>query len=147
MPTRPKGAIESDELHYQIYTNDNARDAGPYRNLIIANRNGATVRLGDVATVLDMQDGATENIRTYGLYNGRPAVFVTVTQQPGANIIETIDAVKAELPILKNSIDPEDRSAGELRPIRNHPRLGEPGRADAHAGRGVRDPGRLYILE
>jgi multidrug efflux pump len=103
----PKGAIESDDLHYQIYTNDNARDAGPYRSLIIANRNGATVRLGDVATVLDMQDGATENIRTYGLYNGKPAVFVTVTQQPGANIIETVDAVKAELPILKTEIDPK----------------------------------------
>jgi multidrug efflux pump len=103
----PKGAIESDDLHYQIYTNDNARDAAPYRNLIIANRNGTTVRLGDVATVLDMQDGATENVRTYGLYNGKPAVFVTVTQQPGANIIETIDAVKAELPALKSSIDPK----------------------------------------
>jgi multidrug efflux pump len=103
----PKGAIESDDLHFQIYTNDNARDAGPYRNLIIANRNGAQVRLGDVATVLDMQDGATENIRTYGLYNGRPAVFVTVFLQPGANIIETIDAVKAELPALKTSIDPK----------------------------------------
>ena len=103
----PKGAIESDRLHYQIYTNDNARDAGPYRNLIIANRNGATVRLGDVATVLDMQDGATENIRTYGLYNGKPAVFVQVFQQPGANIIEMIDAVKAELPLLKSSIDPK----------------------------------------
>jgi multidrug efflux pump len=103
----PKGAIETDELHYQIYTNDNARDAGPYRDLIIANRNGAPVRLRDVATVLDMQDGATENIRTYGLYNGRPAVFVTVYLQPGANIVETIDAVKAELPLLKNSIDPK----------------------------------------
>ncbi len=103
----PKGAIESDALHYQIYTNDNARDAGPYRDLIIANRNGATVRLGDVATVLDMQDGATENIRTYGLYNGKAAVFVTVFQQPGANVIEMIDAVKAELPLLKTSIDPK----------------------------------------
>jgi len=102
----PKGAIESDRLHYQIYTNDNARDAAPYRNLIIANRNGATVRLGDVATVLDMQDGATENVRTYGLYNGKPAVFVTIYQQPGANVIEMIDAVKAELPALKSSIDP-----------------------------------------
>jgi multidrug efflux pump len=102
----PKGAIESDQLHYQIYTNDNARDAGPYRNLIIANRNGSTVRLGDVATVLDMQDGATENIRTYGLYNGKPAVFVQVYQQPGANVIEMIDGVKAELPLLKSSIDP-----------------------------------------
>ncbi len=103
----PKGAIESDLLHYQIYTNDNARDAGPYRNLIIANRNGAIVRLGDVATVLDMQDGATENIRTYGLYNGKPAVFVTIFQQPGANIIDMIDSVKAELPMLKSSIDPK----------------------------------------
>ena len=102
----PKGAIESDQLHYQLYTNDNARDAEPYRNLIIANRNGATVRLGDVATVLDMQDGATENIRTYGLYNGKPAVFVTVYQQPGANVINMIDSVKAELPALKSAIDP-----------------------------------------
>jgi multidrug efflux pump len=102
----PKGAIESDRLHYQIYTNDNARDAAPYHNLIIANRNGATVRLGDVATVLDMQDGAIENVRTYGLYNGQPAVFVTIYQQPGANIIQMIDAVNAELPALKSSIDP-----------------------------------------
>ena len=103
----PKGAIESDDLHYQIYTNDNARDAAPYRSLIIANRNGSPVRLGDVATVLDMQDGATENVRTFGLYNGKPAVFVTLFQQPGANVIEMIDAVRAELPSLKTSIDPK----------------------------------------
>jgi multidrug efflux pump len=104
----PKGAIETDDrLHYQIYTNDNARDAEPYRNLIIANRNGTTVRLGDVATVTDMQDGATENIRTYGLYNGKPAVSVQVFQQPGANIIDVVDAVKAELPMLRASIDPK----------------------------------------
>ncbi len=103
----PKGAIESNQLHYQIYTNDNARDAEPYRNLIIANRNGSVVRLGDVAQVLDMQDGATENVRTYGLYNGKPAVFVTVFQQPGANVIEMIDAVKAALPELKSAIDPK----------------------------------------
>src|SRR5262249_17479570 len=103
----PKGAIESDELHYQIYTNDNARDAEPYRNLIIANRNGLTVRLGDVATVTDMEDGATEDIRTYGLYNGKPAVSVQVYQQPGANIIDVVDAVKKELPLLRASIDPK----------------------------------------
>ena len=103
----PKGAIESDLLHYQIYTNDNARDAEPYRNLIVANRNGANVRLRDVADVWDMADGATENVRTYGLYNGKPAVSVEVYQQPGANIIEVVDAVKAELPRLKASIDPK----------------------------------------
>jgi len=101
----PKGAIETDRLHYQIYTNDNAREAEPYRDLIIANRNGAPVRLGDVATVTDMQDGATENIRTYGLYNGKAAVSVQVFQQPGANIIDVVDAVKAELPLLRASID------------------------------------------
>jgi len=101
----PKGSIESSGLRYQIYTNDNARDAAPYRNLIIANRNGAVVRLGDVAEVLDMKDGATEDLRAYGLYNGKPAVFVTVFQQPGANVIEMIDAVKAALPELKQSID------------------------------------------
>ena len=103
----PKGAIESDKLHYQIYTNDNARDAEPYRNLIIANRNGSTVRLSDVATVTDMEDGATENIRTYGLYNGKPAISVDILQQPGANVVEVVDAVKAELPRLKASIDPK----------------------------------------
>ena len=103
----PKGAIESADARYQIYTNDNARDAAPYRNLIIANRNGAVVRLSDVAQVLDMSDGATEDVRTYGLYNGKPAVFVTVYQQPGATVIDMIDAVKAELPQLKNSIDPK----------------------------------------
>lgn len=103
----PKGAIETDELHYQIYTNDNAREAEPYRNLIIANRGGSTVRLGDVAEVLDMQDGATEDVRNFGIYNGKPAVSVQVYQQPGANIIDVVDAVKAELPLLRSQIDPK----------------------------------------
>jgi multidrug efflux pump len=103
----PKGAIESDRLHYQIYTNDNARDAQPYRQLVIANRNGAIVRLGDVAAVTDMQDGATENIRTFGLFNHKAAISVLIFQQPGANIVEMVDAIKAELPELRASIDPK----------------------------------------
>ena len=103
----PKGAIESATQHYQIYTNDNARTAADYRSLIVANRGGATVRLGDVATVTDINDGATENIRNYGLYNGKPAVQVQVFQQPGANIIEVVDAVRAELPRLQREIDPK----------------------------------------
>src|SRR5258706_2211485 len=102
----PKGAIETAALHYQIYTNDNARTAADYRSLIIANRSGATVRLGDVAQVIDILDGATENIRNYGLYNGKPAVQVQITQQPGANIISVVDAIRAELPQLRKSIDP-----------------------------------------
>jgi multidrug efflux pump len=103
----PKGAIETAALHYQIYTNDNARTAADYRSLIIANRSGATVRLEDVAQVVDIQDGATENIRNYGLYNGKPAVQVQITQQPGANIISVVDAIRAELPQLQKSIDPK----------------------------------------
>lgn len=100
----PKGAIETGGAHYQIYTNDNARDAAAYRNLIIANRNGGIVHLSDVATVSDIEDGATENIRTYGIYNGKAAVTVEVLQQPGANIIKVVDAVKAALPQLKSAI-------------------------------------------
>ena len=128
----PKGAIESDRLHYQIYTNDNARDAAPYRNLIIANRNGATVRLGDVAEVLDMQDGATENIRTYGLYNGKPAVSVQVFQQPGANIIEMVDARQGGAAASSRpTIDPKIDLVGDLRSLGHDPRLAAPGRGNA----------------
>ena len=103
----PKGAIESTTLHYQVYTNDNARTAADYRSLIIANRNGATLRLGDVSTITDINDGATENIRNFGLFNGKPAVQVQVFQQPGANVIEVVDAVRAELPQLQREIDPK----------------------------------------
>jgi multidrug efflux pump len=102
----PKGGIDIDSRHYQIYTNDNARDAAAYRNLILASRNGAYVRLNDVAKVTDMREGATANIRTYGIYNGKPAVTVDVLRQPGANVIDVVDRVKAELPMLEAAIDP-----------------------------------------
>ncbi|MGA2024000.1 MAG: efflux RND transporter permease subunit [Steroidobacteraceae bacterium] len=102
----PKGDVEAGELRYQIYSNDNIRDAAGYRSLIIANRNGSTVRLADVARVSDMQDGATENIRNFGIYDGKQAISVQVLAQPGANIIEVVNAVKAELPDLRSAIDP-----------------------------------------
>jgi multidrug efflux pump len=121
----PKGAIEVGGLRYQIYTNDNAREAAQYRDLIIATRNGAVIRLSDVAQIFDKQDGATENRRTYGIYNGKASVTVQVFQQPGANIVEVVDAVKKELPELH--IDPniklevvQDRSItirGSLRQV------------------------------
>ena len=103
----PKGAIEVKGLHYQIYTNDNARDASQYRDLIIASRNNAFVRIRDIAQVFDMQDGATQNRRTYGLYNDKAAITVQVFQQPGANIIQVVDAVLKELPELKADIEPK----------------------------------------
>ena len=92
----PKGAIESEGLRYQLYTNDQAIKADDYRNLVIAWRNGAGIRLADVA---DVQD-SVENLRNIGLSNGKPAVIVILFRQPGANIIETVDGVKAAIPQL-----------------------------------------------
>jgi multidrug efflux pump len=99
---RPKGAIEGNGERLQIYTGsgtfDKARPtAADYRGLVVAWRNGAAIRLADVATVAD----SVENINTLGLFNGQPAVIVLVTLQPGANAIETVDAVSALLPELE----------------------------------------------
>ena len=92
----PKGSIDSDGLHYQVYTNDQATHAADYRPLVIAYRNGAAVRLSDVA---DVQD-SVENLRNAGLSQGQPAVLVILFRQPGANIIKTVDGVKAAIPQL-----------------------------------------------
>ncbi len=92
----PKGAIEAEGLHYQLYTNDQASHAADYRPLVIAYRNGAAVRLSDVADVQDL----VENLRNAGLADGKPAVLVILFRQPGANIIDTVDSVKAAIPQL-----------------------------------------------
>ena len=96
----PKGAIEVGDQRYQIYSNDQARAAEEYRSLIIAWRNGAPVRLSDVAEVLD----STENIRNEGQANGKRSVLVIIYKQPNANIIETVDEIKALLPELQASM-------------------------------------------
>ena len=83
----PKGALEDGERRFQIYANDQARTAAEYQPLIIAWRNGAPVRLSDVAEVID----ATENIRNEGQANGKRSVLVIIYLQPNANIIETVD--------------------------------------------------------
>jgi multidrug efflux pump len=93
----PKGAIEDGERHLQIYTNDQATRAADYTPLVIAYRNGAPVRLTDVADVLD----SVEDVRNLGLSDGREAVFAVIFRQPGANIIDTVERVKAELPHLQ----------------------------------------------
>jgi len=94
---RPKGAVEGAGLRFQVYTNPAGRTAADYRPLIVAWRNDAPVRLGDVAEVID----SVQDTRTRGLFNGKPAIIVLVTQQPGANVINTVDAVRAELPELR----------------------------------------------
>ncbi len=96
----PKGAIEEADRHFQIYTNDQASHAKDYRPLVIAYRNGAAVRLTDVADVVD----SVEDLRNSGLFNGQPTVVLIVFRQPGANIIKTVDGIRAVLPQLKASL-------------------------------------------
>ena len=97
---RPKGAVEDDSQHWQILADDQAKTAAEYIPLIVAYSNGTAVRLGDVANVVDsMQD-----IRNDGLFNGKPAVMLIINRQPGANIIETVDRVRALLPQMRASI-------------------------------------------
>ncbi len=97
---RPKGAIEGEGRRLQIYSASAAgdgRSAADYRGLVVAWRNGAAVRLADVADVVD----SVEDTRTIGLFNGQPAVVVLVTRQPDANVIETVDGIRALLPELQ----------------------------------------------
>jgi multidrug efflux pump len=97
---RPKGALDSGERHWQIYANDQAKRAADYAPIIVSYRNGAAVRLSDIAEVLD----SVQDLRTAGSANGRPAVFVILNRQPGANIIDTTDRVRELLPLLRASI-------------------------------------------
>jgi multidrug efflux pump len=96
----PKGAIEEGDQRFQLYTNDQASHASEYRPLIIAYRNGSAVQLSDVAQVED----SVQDLRNEGRANGEPSVLVILSRQPGANIIDTVDQVKAELPQLQASL-------------------------------------------
>jgi multidrug efflux pump len=104
---RPKGAIEGDERRLQIYskasTAHGGRSAADYRDMVVAWRGNAAIRLADVAEVAD----GVENTNTLGLFNGDPAVIVLVTRQPGANVIEVVDGVRALLPELQAEL-PQD---------------------------------------
>jgi multidrug efflux pump len=103
----PKGAIEQGPLKFQIAVNDQARVADQYRTLIVAYRDGAAVRLQDIA---DVSDGV-EDVRNIGMANGKPAILVLLFGQPGVNVIQTVDNVKAELGDLQAAIPPSIRLA------------------------------------
>jgi multidrug efflux pump len=96
----PKGTIDDGDQRYQIYTNDQATKASDYAPLVVAYRNGAAVQLTDVAAVND----SVEDVRNLGLSNGQPSVLVILFRQPGGNIIDTVDGVKAELPTLQAAL-------------------------------------------
>ena len=97
---RPKGTLETADQHWQIGANDQAMKAADYLPLIVSWNQGAAVRLSDIANVED----SVQDVRNMGLHNGKPAVMLIVFRQPGANIIETVDAVRALLPQLRSTV-------------------------------------------
>ena len=102
----PLGAVQVAGQQAQVYTNDGAATAARYRDLLIAYRNGAAVRLHDVAEV---EDGA-EDTRRLGLSNGRPSIVAIIRPTAGANVVATVDSIKALLPGLQATL----RTAGDI---------------------------------
>ena len=93
----PKGFVESAGNRWQVIANDQALRAQDYLPLVISYRGGIPVMISDVATVTD----SVEDVRNAGIMNGKPAIIIIVTRQPGANIIETVDRIKAQIPALQ----------------------------------------------
>ena len=99
-PNQPKGFLEDGERFYTIQANDQAKTAREYIPVVVAYRNNAPVRLGDLGEVVD----SVQDVRTYGVANGKPAVMLIINRQPNANIIEVVDRVTALLPQLRAAI-------------------------------------------
>ncbi|WP_431100429.1 multidrug efflux RND transporter permease subunit [Roseateles noduli] len=99
---RPKGAVEESGRYWQVGANDQARTASEYAPVVLSYRDGAALRLRDVADVSD----SVQDVRNYGASNGQPAILLFIQKEPGANIIETVQHVRELLPRLQASIPP-----------------------------------------
>ena len=96
----PKGSLTDNRQTIALSTTDQLLKAAQYRPLIVAYKNGAPIRLADVATVTD----SVQDVRTMGLYNSKPAVLAFIMREPNANIIDTVDRVRALIPELQATI-------------------------------------------
>lgn len=96
----PKGMLQGDKQSWVVDGNGQLEKASQYRNLIVSYQNGHAIRLSDVATVYD----SVEDKYNIGYYNDSPSVMIGVTRQAGANMLETIDAIKAQLPELEKDL-------------------------------------------
>jgi multidrug efflux pump len=96
----PKGQVSSGDMSADILANDQITKAADYQDLVVGYSNGAAVRLRDVADVSD----SVQNVRAAGYLNGKRAVMLIIFRQPGANIIQTVDNIRAALPTIKASI-------------------------------------------
>ncbi len=93
---RPKGSIDSEDVQWSLNTTDQLMDAEQFKPMMIAFRNGAPIRLQDIAEVTD----SVEDIRNFAMADGLPSVSLLIFRQPGANIIETVDRIKGLMPLL-----------------------------------------------
>src|SRR6202521_1516391 len=96
----PKGSLDGTHQSYSIAANDQITAADAYRNIIITYLNGGPVLLRDVADIID----SLENSKVAGFYQGTPAIVVDIQRQPGANVIETVQRIRTELPKLQRSM-------------------------------------------
>ncbi|MGV3345093.1 multidrug efflux RND transporter permease subunit MdtC [Enterobacteriaceae bacterium LUAb1] len=97
---RPQGTTENQQQRWQVKVNDELKTAAEYQPLIVHYHNGSAVRLQDVATVTD----SVQDIRNAGMANAKPAILLIVRKTPEANIIATVDRIRAEIPQLRNLI-------------------------------------------
>lgn len=100
--TGPKGRMDATDGSYVIRVNDQMRWADEYKSVIVATRHGTPIRLDAVASVVD----SVENVRTSGWFNNQPAVLVFVFKEVNANVIETVDRIRALLPTLQAWLPP-----------------------------------------
>jgi multidrug efflux pump len=96
----PKGQLDGSHQAYMIAANDQITAAEAYKPLVIAYRNGAPVLLRDVADVID----GLENVKVGGWYQGKPAVIIDIQRQPGANVIDTVERIRQQLPRLQRAM-------------------------------------------
>ena len=97
---QPQGALEDETRRWQVQTNDELKTAAEYQPLIIHYNNGAAVRLGDVASITD----SVQDVRNAGMTNAKPAILLMIRKLPEANIIQTVDSIRAKLPELQTLI-------------------------------------------
>ncbi|THB25157.1 multidrug efflux RND transporter permease subunit MdtC [Providencia sp. MGF014] len=97
---QPQGYINDDEKRYQVQTNDELKKAADYRPIIVHYSQGNAVKLSDVANVKD----SIENVRAAGMADGKPAILIVIRREAGANIIETVNRIRAELPEFNDMI-------------------------------------------
>jgi hydrophobe/amphiphile efflux-1 (HAE1) family protein len=99
---RPKGSTDGAEKSWALNTTDQLFKASEYQTLVLSWKQGAAVRMSDIGNVID----SVTDVRNSGVTNGRPGIILVIFRQPGANMIETVDRVRAMMPTLQASINP-----------------------------------------